>query len=227
MTASRISVIVPVYNGAAYLAQAIDSILQQTWPSVELIVVDDGSIDGTASVAQSYGDRLIYHYQQNQGQGQARNAGIALASGDLIAFLDADDVWLPEKLSRQMRVFAQDSTADMVFGWMEMFHSPELSEERRQAIRGHGEVMAGCSVCTLLVRKEAFRRVGMFLQRRTVGEFMDWYLRAKEAGLQQVMLEEVVMRRRLHNNNMGIRLKDHRHEYLKVLKESLDRRNRK
>lgn len=227
MNAPRISVIVPVYNGEAYLAQALDSILQQDWPDFELIVVDDGSTDATARIARSYGDRLVYRHQPNAGQGAARNAGLALATGDFIAFLDADDVWLPAKLSRQMALLSQQADIDMVFGLMEMFHSPELSEERRQAIRGHGEVMAGCSVCTLLARREAFARVGVFPAERTMGEFMDWYLRAKEAGLRQAMLEEVVVKRRLHNGNMGVRLKDHRHEYLKVLKASLDRRNGK
>ena len=97
-----VSCIVPVFNGERYLAEALDSILAQTYRPVDLIVVDDGSTDGTAQVAAGYGERITYLYQENSGPAAARNKGIDAAQGEFVAFLDADDVWHEEKLARQM-----------------------------------------------------------------------------------------------------------------------------
>jgi len=96
----RVSAIIPTYNCAAYLGEALDSILAQTYPDVEIIVVDDGSTDNTRQVLEPYGGRIVYLYQENQGESVARNRGIEAAGGEFIAFLDADDLWLPTKLER-------------------------------------------------------------------------------------------------------------------------------
>lgn len=221
-----ITAIIAVHNGEAYLAEAIESVLQQTWPSLELIIVDDGSTDSSAQIVQSYGDRIRYHYQENAGLGAARNAGIAMARGNYIAFLDADDLWPPQKLERQMEFLKRNPDAGMVFGLAEQFHSPELPEERKRELQDHGQILAGYSGGTLLARKEIFEKVGLFSTHIQIGEFIDWYARATDAGVKTTLLEEIMLRRRLHNSNMGVRMKDRRHEYLKVLKDSLDRRRR-
>ncbi|MDX2028149.1 MAG: glycosyltransferase family A protein [Alphaproteobacteria bacterium] len=221
-----ISVIIAVHNGETYMAEAIDSVLQQSWPSLELIIIDDGSTDGSARIAQSYGDRLVYCYQPNAGLGAARNAGIARARGNYIAFVDSDDLWPSQKLEWQMALLQQRPEIGMVFGLAEQFHSPELPEERKQELQGHGQILAGYSGGTLLARKSVFERVGLFTIRIQLGEFIDWYARATDAGVKTFMLEEILLKRRLHNSNMGVRMKDRRHEYLKVLKDSLDRRRK-
>ena len=100
-----ISCIVPVYNGARFLAQAIDSILAQTRVDLEIIVVEDGSTDRTPDVAKGYGDRVKYVRQENAGPAAARNRGVAEARGEFIAFLDADDTWAPAKLETQLQWF--------------------------------------------------------------------------------------------------------------------------
>ena len=128
-----VSVIIPAYNRDRYLAEAIESVLAQTYPAIELIVVDDGSSDRTAEVAQRYA--LTYHFQPNGGISAARNAGIALATGEFLAFLDSDDIWMLDKLSKQMIPFGTDLDLEAVFGYAEQFYSPELDDTFRQRIR--------------------------------------------------------------------------------------------
>ena len=103
-----VSVVVPAYNYARYLPKAIDSALGQTHPPLEVIVVDDGSTDDTPRVLAAYADRIRVIRQANQGAGAARNAGIAAARGEYVAFLDSDDLWHPRKLELQLARFASD-----------------------------------------------------------------------------------------------------------------------
>lgn len=114
MTAPLVSVILPVYNGEAYLAQAVDSVLQQTLRPFELIAIDDGSNDGSPSILASYRDRITVVRQANGGVAAARNAGIARARGEFVAFLDQDDYWLPEKAARQAALFAANQRLGLV-----------------------------------------------------------------------------------------------------------------
>lgn len=103
--AALISCIVPVFNGERYVSETLDSILAQTYRPLELIVADDGSTDGTAAVVARYGEPVRYLWQSNQGPAAARNLGVSAAQGEFVAFLDADDLWHPEKLTRQMARF--------------------------------------------------------------------------------------------------------------------------
>ncbi len=105
MNSPLISCIVPVFNGERYLREALDSIFAQTYRPLEILVADDGSTDRTPYIAAAFGNRLRYLRQDNQGPAAARNLGIRAATGEFIAFLDADDVWHPEKLERQMARF--------------------------------------------------------------------------------------------------------------------------
>lgn len=116
-----ISCIVPVYNGELYLREAIDSILAQTYRPLEIIVVDDGSTDATPDVVAGYGDRLRYIRQPNAGPGAARNHGLNLAQGEFIAFLDADDLWHPDKLARQMTRFLNRPDLDLCITYAQHF----------------------------------------------------------------------------------------------------------
>lgn len=122
-----VSVIMPAYNASKYIAASIESVLAQTYLSWELIIVDDGSIDNTASLVKSYCEkdcRIKYIYQENARQGRARNNGIANSSGGYIAFLDSDDLWLPEKLSLQV-AFLQHNKADLIFSGTYLFENEQ------------------------------------------------------------------------------------------------------
>ena len=223
-----VSVIIPVYNGERYLAEAIESVLAQTYRPLEIIVVDDGSTDGSAEVAKRFGSPVRYCFQPNSGAGAARNQGADLARGSFLAFLDADDIWLADKLALQIAAFDADPKMDMVFGHVRQFHSPELLDERaRKNTRYAAEIMQGYAPGTLLIKRDAFFRAGPFATNWRVGEFVDWYLKAIEQGLKSLLLPEIVMERRIHTDNMGIREHKHYTDYVRILKASLDRRRKK
>lgn len=221
-----VSVLITVYNGARHLAEAIDSVLAQTYPAAELIVVDDGSTDGGGEIARRYAPALRYVYQPNGGIGAARNHAVSLAGGDFFAFLDADDRMPGGRLERQVAALRHDPDLDMVLGHVAEFLSPELDESVRRALRPPLERAPGRTPVSMLIRRDAFARVGPFATGLKVGIAMDWWVRAMELPLRSVMLDEVVLERRLHATNNGIRQRDSRNQYLHVLKASLDRRRR-
>jgi len=219
MQESLVSVIIPVYNGATFLHQAIESVLTQSYRPLEIIVVDDGSVDDSARVAQQYPVR--YCFQSHNGPGAARNCGIEQAHGKYLAFLDADDLWTREKLARQIATLTARPELDAVFGQVEQFMTPDTAAP--SAIFA-GTTLNGIHVGAMLIRHAAFKRVGMFGTHCHV-DFIDWYLRAQEAKLEFTSLPEVVMRRRVHANNLTIRSREIvRAEYLLAIKSALDRR---
>jgi len=116
MSHPQVSVVIPVYNCEQYLGEAIASVLDQSGSSLELIVADDGSTDGTARVARSFGERVQYLHFQHRGQAATLNSGIERARGELLAFLDSDDRWPANTLSLRMAALARDLSLDMVFG---------------------------------------------------------------------------------------------------------------
>jgi glycosyltransferase involved in cell wall biosynthesis len=219
-----ISVIVPVYNGEKYLAAAIDSVLCQAYSATEILVVDDGSVDGSAQVAQGFGDRVRYFHQPNRGIGAARNRGIEIAKGAFFAFLDADDLWEPRKLALQMAALEEDASLDAVFGHVVQFVTPEMDEGERAGLFCPTAPVAGYVAGTMLIRRDSFFRAGMFSTALKVGEFIDWYARAMESGMKHAMLPDVVTRRRLHGNNTTVRERQAQPDYVHILKASLDRR---
>lgn len=225
--APLVSVIIPVFNGERYLQEAIQSVIDQSYRSKEIIVIDDGSTDGSQAMALQYAATVYVHSQSNQGLGAARNTGLQHAHGTFVAFLDHDDVWMPDKLSQQVLAFHADPTVEMVFGHVEEFFSPELSNKERQKIRCLDGPSPGYVAGSLLVRKAVFDRIGLFDTTCRVGEFVDWYLRARDAGLSIQMMSDTVLRRRLHRSNMTLKHRDQFGGYTRVLKMSLDRRRGK
>jgi glycosyltransferase involved in cell wall biosynthesis len=220
---SLVSTIIPVYNAEEYLAAAIESILAQSYRPLEIIVVDDGSTDGSAAVARQFA-AVRYYHQSNMGQGAARNRGLELANGPYLAFLDADDLWAEDKLVKQMDVLAARPEVDMVLGHATQFRSPELASSDGRAAP-HQEQALPCHLPgAMLIRRRAFDRVGPFDARLRVAEPVDWFARAREVGVRMVMLPDIVLKRRLHDDNLGVRERRSQLEYVRVLKRSLDRR---
>ena len=217
----RISVIIPVYNGRRYLAEAIESVLAQTVPPFETIVVDDGSTDGSAEVARAYLPAIRYVYQSWSGLGAALNHGVQCARGDLYAFLDADDLWVPDKLASQTAVLAEEPGLDMVFGQVSQFYSPDVYP---RAAAEAEEIFTGHAAGTMLIRRASFQRVGPFLTTVQVGQFIDWYAKALDVGLTGRMLPKVLLKRRIHASNLGLRQRCSRADYVHVVKAALDRR---
>jgi glycosyltransferase involved in cell wall biosynthesis len=212
------------YNAAPYLGEAIESALGQDYEPIELIVVDDGSTDGTADVARSFAQAKVIQ-QENGGNGAARNRAVEHASGELYAFLDADDRFTPGKLSMQKAALDADPGLDMVFGHVREFFSPELDAETRASLRPPAaEPMPWTAPNLMLVRRESFQRVGPFTTEVRVGVTVDWFARAAEAGLRYVILPGVVLERRLHTQNNGLRESASRSQYLQVIRQAMERR---
>ncbi|MFM5888849.1 MAG: glycosyltransferase family 2 protein [Dolichospermum sp.] len=216
-----ISVIIPCYNRERYLAEAIESVLDQTYPHIELIVIDDGSSDRSGEIAQSY--PLIYHYQTNGGIGAARNAGIALANGKFLAFLDSDDIWVKDKLAKQMAIFDTNLDIEAVFGYAQNFYSPELDENFRNRIRCPEQPIAAHLSSAMLINRSAFLRVGNFDTNLKIGPDVSWYILAMEHQLQQITIPDVVYYRRLHESNSGIKERQYANERMHLIKAKLDR----
>jgi glycosyltransferase involved in cell wall biosynthesis len=223
----KVSVIIPVRDGAPYIASAIESVLRQTEPPAELLVVDDGSSDGTAGVVSQFSGRGVRLIQQPpEGAAAARNRGVKLARHELLAFLDADDLWTSTKLEQQCAELRSDTALDMVFGYVRQFVSSDVPPATRATLRCPKESVPGRFAGTMLIRRKSFERVGLFETEWAIGEFLAWYGRAQLLGLREKTLPAVLLERRLHSANQGILKRNERGEYVRVLKKVLDRRRR-
>ena len=223
---SLVSVIIPVYNYDRYLAEAVESVLSQTYRHLEVIVVDDGSTDRSGEVAKSFADKGVrYCHQIHSGIGPTRNKGVELAQGDFIAFLDADDRWPHEKIERQLRAFESDPALEMCFGQaLQLQNGPEWESgvsDYKVAVAG---MVPGMVPGTILIKRDAFDRVGKFLGDWKVGEFIDWYARAVELQIHSLVLPELLLWRRIHDSNQGVRERQSVSDYARVLKAKLDRK---
>jgi glycosyltransferase involved in cell wall biosynthesis len=221
-----ISCIVPVFNGERYLGEALESILKQSYQSLEIIVVDDGSTDGTAAVMGHYAGQVRLLRQANAGTAAARNLGLNAANGEFIAFLDADDLWHPEKLERQTARFQTRPELDYCVTHVQNFWVPELIEEERR-FRDHriSKALPGYSTGTLLVRRALFDTVGQFNPAIKHADDTEWFLRTSEHGAAMELLPDVLLYRRLHQTNLSrLRASNSRDQYLQILKTALDRR---
>lgn len=221
----KVSVIIPVRDGARYIASAIESVIGQTKPLAELVVIDDGSKDETASIVSRFSSRGVRLIQQPpRGAAAARNAGVKLARYELLAFLDADDLWTSTKLEQQCAELQSDPSLDLVFGYVRQFVSPDVEAAMRARLRCPEESLPGPQVGTMLIRRESFERVGLFETGWAIGEFLAWYARAQLLGLREKMIPTVLLMRRLHRTNQGILKRSERGDYVRVMKKILDRR---
>jgi glycosyltransferase involved in cell wall biosynthesis len=223
-----ISCVVPVFNGERYLGEALESILKQSYQSLEIIVVDDGSTDGTATVMGHYAGQVRLLRQANAGTAAARNLGLNAANGEFVAFLDADDLWHPEKLERQMARFQARPELDYCVAHVQNFWVPELIEEEKR-FREHriSKALPGYATGTLLARRALFDTVGQFNSTIKHADDTEWFLRASEHGATTELLPDVLLYRRLHQNNFSrLRASNSRDQYLRMLKTALDRRRR-
>jgi glycosyltransferase involved in cell wall biosynthesis len=219
-----VTVIIGAYTAARYLGEAIDSVLALTQPRLELIVVDDGSTDGTGDVAEAYGDPVRCIRQENGGMAAARNRAVPEARGAYLSFLDADDRFPPDKLRSQLAVFEARPELDVVYGHVTEFLSPDLDDAARALLRSPEHDVPWPTPNLMLVRRESFLRVGLFSTDLKVGIGVDWHARANELGLRSAIPPVVVLERRLHAENNGIRQRQSKPQYLHVLKAALDRR---
>lgn len=221
----RVSVLIPCHNAARYVEEALESAFAQGIGLHEVVVVDDGSTDGSADRVRDFGDPVRVHRQANAGISGARNAALALSTGDVIAFLDADDLWPDGSLRARLEVLRADESIDYCYGQVEQFVSPDVSPESASAhasaiVDPRPARLAG----SMLVRRRAFTRVGGFSPMLLVGETLDWVARADDLGIPGRSIPDLVLKRRLHATNTGLMQQGKRGDYLTVARAALARR---
>lgn len=218
MSNNLISVIIPAYNYAHFLPQALNSILEQTYANWECIIIDDGSTDDTKVVAKKFtaaDDRIKYHYQVNAGLSASRNKGIELAKGEWIQFLDADDLLHSEKFSKQLAVFMREQDADIVYSdymWFEQsIQAAWIAPGYYSAIKGDAckaflmswEKGFSIPIHSYLFRRSCFMRWGLFDIHLPTHEDLDLQLRYSLHGAAYVYSEGVMAYYRVHQNSMA------------------------
>lgn len=224
MNQPLVSIIMPVYNCEKYLAEAIESILSQTYTSIELICIDDGSTDNSHSILATYLPRItIISNETNGGIAARRNQGIRSAHGEYIAFADADDIWMPNKLELQIKELEANPTLDIAFCMIENFISPDIPENIKQSRSFPKGSLPGHISGAFVAKKTSFDKVGLLDEHYRVGEFIEWMTRAKECNLSQMMIPEVLYMRRVHETNTTLN-KQSQNDYIKIAKAALDRR---
>ncbi len=220
-----VTCVLPVHNGERFLEEALGSVLDQEVEGLQVVVVDDGSTDGTPEVLAAFGDRIRVIRQDNAGVAAARNRGLEAVDTEFVAFQDADDLWMPGKLRRQLHAFGRDPELEMAVGLVQNFWMDELAHEEA-AYRGSrfAAEAPGYLLQCILVRRTVFDRIGRFEASLRVGEDNDWFLRARDAGVREHRIEEVLVRRRLHTGNLTRSDLASREAILRNMKASLDRR---
>lgn len=220
-----VSCLVPVYNGARFLAEAIHSILSQDWRPIEVIVVDDGSTDATPEILAGFGDQITVIRQENAGPVVARNRAIAAAAGEFLAFLDGDDLWAPKKLSRQVARLLAEPALGFCVAQVQNFWEAEVADEgERLGQSTRAQPIVGYVTGTLVVRRAVAGQVGPFDVALAHGDSADWFMRAEQLGVKGVCLDEVLLHRRLHRENRSrLRAQGSRDEFLRLLKRAVER----
>lgn len=220
---TRISCIIPVWNCETYISAAIESVKNQTRPVDEIIVVDDGSTDGTAGVLAGISGITVVT-QTNQGASAARNLGITSSTGDLICFNDADDLWMPEKTERQLAAMMASPELDMVFGMIEHRIVEGSAAARNDQISLPQGIVEGRLIQNMLAKRSVFETVGLFEASKSTTVEQEWLLKAREAGLAEFLVPDLTSVRQVHGDNMTLRLAtEKRSEYndmlMKILRE--------
>jgi glycosyltransferase involved in cell wall biosynthesis len=217
----RVSVVIPVFNGERFLQQAIASVRAQDHPVHEILVVDDGSTDASADVAERLGARILR--QHNQGPAAARNAGIEAADGDVIAFLDCDDLWTEGSLGRRLGRLDQDPELQVVLGRYRVEYLPgalliEYPTDEADGSLTHVKLGTG------VFRREAFDRVGLLDTSFQQAEDVDWFLRALELGVPILIVDCVTTVYRRHASNVTSDQVENQACVARALRQSLERR---
>jgi len=221
-----VSVIVPAYNAEAYVREAVESTVAQTVAPIEVLVVNDGSTDGTGAVvdevAREHAVVRVIH-QENGGPAVARNTAIAVAKGEFLAFLDADDAMAPDRLEFQIGYLLAHPGTDVVIGAVE--RSTETGVELPTEFLKHEmiaqEYAEGINLMAMTARASTFASLGMFDPSYRLSEDYQWLVRAHRRDVTIALVPRVVGRRRLHETNVSSAVDDVRNQMFRVLREHI------
>ena len=218
-----ISVIIPVYNGEAYLAEAVESVRAQGYQSLEIIIVDDGSTDGTAQLCKRFGRNVRYIFQKNSGPPAARNTGLRLASGNVIAFLDADDLWCKNKLELQLTRLTDNPSVEVVVGQTQLLLLSDSANDKPK-FEPFAKPWLALNLGSATFRQSVFDKVGLFDESLRHCDDWDWFMRIRELGVPITTHKEVTRFYRRHDRNLTHQKELGNHYTLQMLKKSIDRR---
>jgi glycosyltransferase involved in cell wall biosynthesis len=222
VTKPLVSVIVAVHNGERFLRTALQSLYAQDYDHFEVIFIDDGSVDSSGDIAREFAG-IRYVYQENKGLAAARNAGLELARGDFLAYLDDDDIIPSHKLRRQAGYLGDNPEVGCVLGRQEIMLEAGVEPPdwlTRDAIFGD---LDGIPFVSAMIRTNILRKVGGFDATYRFAEDRDLFVRLREHGVRIDVIPEVLLFRRFHGENMNFRLRPQKHPLLRSLKAKIDR----
>ncbi|MFT4519070.1 MAG: glycosyltransferase involved in cell wall biosynthesis [Halioglobus sp.] len=208
---TTVSVIIPVYNSARYICRALDSVLAQNMPGLQIIVVDDGSTDNSATLVSQYAASVTLLRQGNRGPAAARNWGVEQSRGEFLMFLDADDLWPEGRLQWQLEYLQAHPEVDVVQGTLQLLHADE-SGQTPPAEPHHAN-----SLCTAFMRREAFLRVGLLDETLRYCEDLDWFFAAQSMDVSVHRSDRLALIHRRHDDNATNRIDLVRHCTLQVV----------
>ncbi len=230
MFSPKVSVIIPTYNRANILGQAIKSVLAQTYSDYELIVIDDGSTDDTRKIIEAFSGKVLYLWQSNKGVSSARNHGIRMSRGDYIAFLDSDDSWSHDKLDLQVKYLDSHPGVGLVFADAVLEHENGGEFQKRSDLVYRGGspslkhlLLANPIPClTVMVRRQCLDEVGLFDESLTIGEDYDLWLRvSKRCHIGHI--GKVLAHYRVHSSNaLGVDIDKMFEQHLAIVVRNLD-----
>jgi glycosyltransferase involved in cell wall biosynthesis len=217
------SVVIPAFNAAGTLAETIASLRAQSMPPARIVVVDDGSTDATAQIARSSGNDIVVVSRANAGPGAASTYGMGLVDTPCLAFLDADDLWLPDKARVQLARLAENKEIDGLFARAKSFRHPNAANGEAHAFAANAiQDLWGRSA--LMMRTEKARQIGPMIDPPEYGgEMIDWIARGRDLGIRFEMLPQILVARRVHEASLS-RRHTVRQGYLHVMRAALERR---
>ena len=228
----KVSVIIPVYNGEKYISEAIDSVLNQTYKDFEIIVIDDGSRDNTPKILKEYGDKIRWKSQEHKGQASALNEGINMAKGKYIAYLDADDVFLPERLEIEVKYLDAHPDVGLVYS---DFYKIDKNGKIRRIIKSRPQdnfVLLQINYITRIAvmhRRECLNEVGLFDESITGDDDWDMWIRISEK-FKMGYIDKPLAKYRIHGGNISLtrprRLDRGRYMKMRILEKAYGRRER-
>ncbi len=225
MSSPSVSVGITVKNGEKYIAESIESILDQEYEALEILVVDDYSSDDTVKIARSFPKVKIVE-RDRTGIGNGWNTAVNNASGDLISFLTHDDIWTRDKLKLQVKHLQANPAILFVVSQLEYFL--EFEDYIPDGFRTEllGQTPAGLTPNTLLARPEVFDVVGLFNEDLSTGEDLDWFSRAKDLSVAYAVIPKVLLKVRIHKSNTSWHSNENNQNLLKLLKASIERKKK-